>query len=48
MRYIDKDFNLDLRHITDRVIAMGLPAEGIYSLYRNSMLDVMAYFEKYH
>jgi phosphatidylinositol-3,4,5-trisphosphate 3-phosphatase/dual-specificity protein phosphatase PTEN len=27
---------------------MGLPAAGIYSLYRNSMQDVLKYFKKYH
>ena len=48
MRYKDGDFNLDLSYITNRVIAMGYPGEGFYSLYRNPMSDVLLYFEKYH
>ena len=35
-RYEDGEFNLDLTYITPKVIAMGLPATGIHSLFRNS------------
>ena len=48
MRYSDGEFNLDLSYITPRVIAMGLPGKGFYSLFRNSQQDVLKYFEKYH
>ena len=48
LRYKDGDFNLDLSYITKRVIAMGYPGEGFYSLYRNDKSDVLNYFQKYH
>jgi len=35
-RYSDSKFNLDLSYITNRVIAMGLPGQGFYKLFRNS------------
>ena len=47
-RYQDDEFNLDLSYITPRVIAMGLPGKGFYSLFRNSQQDVLSYFTKYH
>ena len=47
-RYEDGEFNLDLTYITPKVIAMGLPATGIHSLFRNSQADVIRYFKKYH
>ena len=43
-RYEDGEFNLDLTYITPRVIAMGLPATGIHSFFRNSQQDVIRYF----
>ena len=36
MRYTDGEFNLDLSYITPRVIAMGHPGKGVYSLFRNN------------
>ncbi len=37
-----------ISYITNRVIAMGFPATGCESLYRNSLSEVKRYFEKYH
>lgn len=47
-RYQDKDFDLDLAQISQKVFAMGLPAEGMASFYRNSKIDVIKYFGKFH
>lgn len=37
MRFNDEEFNLDLAYISTRVIAMGFPAAGIRSIYRNPL-----------
>ena len=47
-RYQDSEFDLDMTYITDRVIAMGYPSEGVEALYRNDVKDVIAFFEKKH
>uniref|UniRef100_A0A0N5BGX7 Phosphatase tensin-type domain-containing protein n=1 Tax=Strongyloides papillosus TaxID=174720 RepID=A0A0N5BGX7_STREA len=47
-RYISDEFNLDLTYITDRIIAMGYPAEYSEKLYRNSMEDTKNFLEHYH
>ena len=47
-RYSDSRFNLDLSYITNRVIAMGLPGQGFYKLFRNSQDDVIDFFRTYH
>ncbi|KAI8968592.1 protein-tyrosine phosphatase-like protein [Mycotypha africana] len=39
-RFIDNDVNLDLSYITDRIIAMSYPSEGLECLYRNSITEV--------
>eukprot|EP01117_Protostelium_nocturnum_P010730 TRINITY_DN3863_c0_g1_i3.p1 TRINITY_DN3863_c0_g1~~TRINITY_DN3863_c0_g1_i3.p1 ORF type:complete len:661 (-),score=191.90 TRINITY_DN3863_c0_g1_i3:47-1927(-) len=47
-RFIGNGFNLDLTYITERVIAMGYPGEGIHSTYRNSVDDVANFFGQFH
>lgn len=37
IRFIDKDFNLDLTYITPRIIAMAYPANGFESMIRNKI-----------
>jgi phosphatidylinositol-3,4,5-trisphosphate 3-phosphatase and dual-specificity protein phosphatase PTEN len=48
MRYLTEDFNLDLAYISKRVIAMGYPASGIRSIYRNPLGQVLEFFRKQH
>jgi len=47
-RYQSDGFNLDLTYITDRVIAMGYPADTAESLYRNNMKHIVKFLEKFH
>ncbi|GMR48174.1 hypothetical protein PMAYCL1PPCAC_18369 [Pristionchus mayeri] len=47
-RYHDDGFNLDLTYITDRIIAMGYPADTKEALYRNSMESTVQFLEYYH
>ncbi|CAK5074824.1 unnamed protein product [Meloidogyne enterolobii] len=47
-RYQMDGFNLDLTYITDRIIAMGYPAETKEALYRNSMTHIVKFLEHYH
>ncbi|EAL62502.1 hypothetical protein DDB_G0289979 [Dictyostelium discoideum AX4] len=39
-RYENEEYDLDLTYITERVIAMSFPADGVESAYRNSIYDV--------
>ncbi|KAI6238210.1 hypothetical protein M3Y99_00720000 [Aphelenchoides fujianensis] len=47
-RYQHDGFNLDLTYITDRIIAMGYPADTGEALYRNSMSHIVKFLEHYH
>ncbi|GMS95862.1 hypothetical protein PENTCL1PPCAC_18037, partial [Pristionchus entomophagus] len=47
-RYHDDGFNLDLTYITDRIIAMGYPADTKEAIYRNSMESTVQFLEYYH
>lgn len=48
IRFDYDDFDLDLTYITDRIIAMGYPAEDIEKLFRNSLEEVKEFFLKRH
>jgi len=48
VRFKNGEFDLDLTYITDRIIAMGFPSEGLEAAYRNRMAHVQAFFERYH
>ncbi|EGR32119.1 phosphatase and tensin, putative, partial [Ichthyophthirius multifiliis] len=41
-------YSLDLTYITERIIAMGFPAENYEKMYRNSMSDVQKFFNNRH
>jgi phosphatidylinositol-3,4,5-trisphosphate 3-phosphatase/dual-specificity protein phosphatase PTEN len=47
-RFREGNFDLDLSYITDRIIAMGFPAQGVESLYRNSLAQVHQFLEERH
>ncbi|KAG1180278.1 hypothetical protein G6F70_000665 [Rhizopus microsporus] len=47
-RYVKGDIDLDLSYITDRVIAMSYPGEGIEGYYRNSYIEVKKFLDDQH
>ncbi|KAJ6486884.1 phosphatases II [Mycena sanguinolenta] len=49
-RFVDGNLNLelDLIYLTDRVIIMGYPAEGLESFYRNNRDDAKKFLEHRH
>lgn len=47
-RYLNGDFDLDLTYITDRIIAMSFPADGVESTYRNSIHEVSKMLKTKH
>ena len=47
-RYFEDDFDLDLAYITPRTIAMAYPADGLESIFRNHINDVVTFLTKYH
>ncbi len=40
-RYQQDGFDLDLTYVTDRVIAMSYPSEGLWAIYRNPLQRVI-------
>ena len=47
-RFQEDGFDLDLTYVTDRIIAMGYPSEGMEAGYRNPMGDVQRFFTQRH
>ena len=41
-------FDLDMAYITERVIGMGFPATGAETLYRNSLVDLRCFLDRFH
>jgi len=47
-RYVKDGFDLDITYITNRVLAMSVPAVGKESLYRNPVNEVARFFHTKH
>ncbi|EGG17220.1 phosphatase tensin type domain-containing protein [Cavenderia fasciculata] len=47
-RFTNDGFNLDLGYITERIIAMGYPADSLAKVIRNDISHVYDFFETYH
>ena len=41
-------YDLDMAYITERIIGMGFPATGCETVYRNSLVDLKTYLDRYH
>ncbi len=47
-RFVDTEYDLDLTYITNRIIAMGLPSDGVRALYRNNATHIASFLKQYH
>eukprot|EP00767_Chilomastix_cuspidata_P002866 gnl/Chilomastix_cuspidata/2995.p1 GENE.gnl/Chilomastix_cuspidata/2995~~gnl/Chilomastix_cuspidata/2995.p1 ORF type:complete len:331 (+),score=189.54 gnl/Chilomastix_cuspidata/2995:80-1072(+) len=47
-RFEEDGYNLDLAYITPRIIAMGFPATGVESLYRNKYTEALKFLDEKH
>lgn len=47
-RFQEGSFDLDLTYVTDRVIAMGAPCQGIEAAFRNPLSEVKIFFDTRH
>lgn len=47
-RTVYGNINIDLTYITDRILAMSFPADGVESTYRNDINDVVTFLEGMH
>ncbi|CAI2349943.1 unnamed protein product [Caenorhabditis sp. 36 PRJEB53466] len=47
-RFVYQGINLDLAYITDRIIAMGYPSEGVEACYRNTMQHTTEFLRRRH
>lgn len=47
-RFQEDGYNLDLTYITDNVLAMGIPATGVSTMWRNNLNDVCEFLETRH
>ena len=47
-RFKEEGYDLDLSYITPRILAMGFPAEGVESLWRNHVTEVASLLDEKH
>ena len=47
LRTVDGGFDLDLTYVTPQIIALGLPASGVETFYRNPLSEVRAFLSRH-